>query len=194
MFDVLVFVGFVVFLSILGVRFLGAHLGLINPDEPAEHAISAAPPGSSPDQWVEPSAPSLSRTPRRSWFGTFVSVVMLVGLGAAWAHFGSFDRAFGHFFPGLTQPAISASIAPAGSDWAVIDEVRWFKVVGTDSAGIGFSGWVSEMAFQKHPPVPSGETKNLLEKAGLPTVKERVKAMKQLQSMGDNLKKQLKRN
>lgn len=83
----------------------------------------------------------------------------------------------------------------SGADWAVVDGVRWFKIVGTDSVGIGFGGWVSEMAFKGGPPASTGSSTNgIMQKLGLPTPEESVQAYKQLQKLGKDMKKQLRNN
>ncbi len=77
-----------------------------------------------------------------------------------------------------------------GPDWAVVDGIRWFRFLGTDSAGVGYDGWVSELAFQTAPPEPSGEG-DLLQKVGLPSVKERVEAARRLREVGKALQQTL---
>ncbi|HNW36995.1 MAG TPA: hypothetical protein PKM25_18795, partial [Candidatus Ozemobacteraceae bacterium] len=74
------------------------------------------------------------------------------------------------------------------------DGVRWHLVIGTDTAGIGYSGWVSEAFFRQSPPQSSPGGKDILEKFGLPSWDERIKAAKQLKKVGNALQKALANN
>jgi len=84
------------------------------------------------------------------------------------------------------------SVVHLGVDWTIVDGVRWFKVNGTDTMGIGYHGWVSEMSFCASPPVQMpNQTKDILSKLGLPTIEERSKAIKQQKKLAAALQKAL---
>ena len=133
--------------------------------------------------------------PRRSLSGTFLTLAFFAGVGYVWFYHGSLDQALKTLTPKMAPAVPVAGIAP-GADHAVVDGVRWFRLVGTDSTGIGYQGWVSELAFREVPPEPSGAsgTGGLLQKAGLPTPAEQVKAAKQLRKVGDQLRLQNRLN
>lgn len=79
----------------------------------------------------------------------------------------------------------------SGIDWKVVDGVRWFRVIGTDSAGISYSGWISELFFRREPPDSNPESKDFMEKIGLPSMKERLEGAKQMRNIGKTLQKVL---
>lgn len=126
----------------------------------------------------------------KSCLGTFFSVLLLGLIIGGWFHFGSFDEAFRKDSEdGVSNRRI---YVPKGKNWKIIDGVRWFYINGKDDSGVFFKGWVSEYAFWPTPPNPSPTGKNFLEKLGLPTVQERIAAVKQLQEVGKALRQSLK--
>lgn len=166
-------------------------------------SISSRPPdqglsGLAPSSVTFPELDSDWQPPRprhtKSSFGLIFSACVLGSLLYVWVQFGSFDAAFQRFFPGRVPPPQPTLIIPQGQDWAEVDGIRWFHLLGTDSAGIGFHGWVPELAFKDNPPEPTPGGKGIMEKIGLPSVAEQVKAAKQLKKMSDELRRQNKRN
>ncbi|HOT29763.1 MAG TPA: hypothetical protein PLU72_16420 [Candidatus Ozemobacteraceae bacterium] len=87
--------------------------------------------------------------------------------------------------------SIATASEPHGIDWKVVDGVRWFRVIGTDSAGIPYNGWISELFLRDAPPEPSSETKGIMEKIGLPSVKEKIEGARQLRKIGKALEQAL---
>ncbi|MBP7634237.1 hypothetical protein KBA41_08685 [Candidatus Ozemobacteraceae bacterium] len=81
-----------------------------------------------------------------------------------------------------------------GLDWKVIDGVRWIRVTGTDSAGIGYNGWISELFIKNAPPEPSSETNDIMEKIGLPSMKEKLEGARQLRKVGKALEQALSKD
>ena len=129
--------------------------------------------------------------PSRSSPGRWITILGILGaFGYCFSHGFSIDRIVKSRLSNLVGSP-SPIAENRGDDWALIDGVRWFRVIGTDTAGVGYSGWVSEFAFNDMLPASSGE-KDLLEKIGLPSIKERVKAAKQMKRIGDSLKQALK--
>lgn len=121
--------------------------------------------------------------------GRYALIFGVVGLFAYCVHEGiSLDR--------LVKDRLLPPAGPApatlqrGNDWAVIDGVRWFRLVGTDSAGIGYDGWVSEYAFHQALPSPTGDG-DIFQKMGLPSIKERIEAARRLRQTGEALKQAL---
>ncbi len=133
--------------------------------------------------------------PRRSSGGTVLSLAFLGAIGYLWSQHGSLDQMIKAWSSPASQPAPAAQ-AQLASDHAVIDGIRWFQLVGTDSAGVGYSGWVSELAFHQQPPEPShaSGTDAILQKLGLPTTADTVKAARQLRKLGEDLKRQNRLN
>lgn len=117
----------------------------------------------------------------------------LLGMGFLYAitsGFVSVDAVYQDLSPSRPSGPHAAA-EPAGSDWKIVDGIRWFRVNGTDSAGIGYSGWVSELFFRREPPESNPEAKDLMEKIGLPSMKERLEAAKQLRNIGKSLQQAL---
>lgn len=123
----------------------------------------------------------------RGFMGTFFSFALIGVIGGAWYNFGSLDKAFrgGNSLP--TAEA-KAQPFPSDTDWVVVDGVRWFKLIGTDSGGIGYAGWVPELAFRDSPPASASVAKNFLQKMGFPDPEETAKAIKQVKEVSAKMK------
>ncbi len=70
----------------------------------------------------------------------------------------------------------------------VVDGVNWFMIVATSTEGVPFEGWVSEMAIQNQPPKENKVADAMMKKLGLPTNRERIESVKQLQKVGQAIK------
>ncbi|RCK79378.1 MAG: hypothetical protein OZSIB_0018 [Candidatus Ozemobacter sibiricus] len=154
-----------------------------------ERAAEAA--SAHPGVAEEPDAAAFAVASPRSSFaaGRYAVICGVIGLFVFCLHEGiSLDRLVRERWRPAAGPAAVA--VPRGEDWAIIDGVRWFRLVGTDSAGVGYQGWVSELAFNQAPPEPSGDG-DLLQKIGLPSIRERVEAARRLRQAGEALKQAL---
>ncbi len=122
--------------------------------------------------------------------------LMLVGLiSVVWFRYGSIDRALREVLHVGGEAEVVASAAvwlDPRADVAHIDGVHWIRLIGTTSTGLGYHGWVSELAFRSTPPAPTGK-QGFAEKLGLPSAEDRLKAMKQMHDLGNELQRQLKR-
>lgn len=153
------------------------------PSPPLEPLSKGEPGGETED----PFAPRLP-LPRSN--GRLALAFAIVGIFGLFLHQGfSLDQ---WVKDRMAPPAAGPVADPGlrGKDWAVVDGIRWFRFLGTDSAGVGYDGWVPELAFQAAPPEPSGEG-DLLQKVGLPSVKERVEAARRLREVGKSLRQAL---
>lgn len=90
-----------------------------------------------------------------------------------------------------TSIETAQSSEPMGKDWAMRNGLRWVYLVGTDSAGVGYRGWVSEFSFLRGLPEPTGE-QDILSRMGLPSIKERLEGARQLRKTVDALNQALK--
>lgn len=81
-----------------------------------------------------------------------------------------------------------------GLDWKIVDGVRWFHVAGTDSAGIGYTGWISELFLRVEPPESSSDTPGIMEKISLPSMKEKLEGTRQLRKIGKALEQALSKD
>jgi hypothetical protein len=106
------------------------------------------------------------------------ALVILIFIGYSLYSIGSFDKAL----RGPTSPDPLARSRPDGQNWRVADGIRWFHVLGTDSAGICYSGWVSERSIQPHPPVSTvGVRGNALhQQLARRTIKDRTESINNL--------------
>lgn len=214
MIETLFFTGSLLIVAYLAVRYLAGQLGSIADERPCDQHSSTQssqyrlssegdsiplnsqepktgmgdlPPFAPPQDW------QLKSRPTSNPLGMMISAAALVTLIYGWVSFGSFDTAFQKAFPGKTAVQ-AATVAPQGKDWKEVDGIRWFYLVGTDSSGVGFQGWVPELAFKEAPPEPTPGGKTLLETIGLPSAAEQAKAAKQLKKMSEELRRQNKRN
>ncbi|NLI80003.1 MAG: hypothetical protein GX442_26600 [Candidatus Riflebacteria bacterium] len=150
---------------------------------PPEEALAAGEPA-----W-ETENPYAPRLPLPRSNGRLALAFAIVGIFGLFLHQGfSLDQWVKERMGPPAAPVTDPGLR--GKDWAVVDGIRWFRFLGTDSAGVGYDGWVSELAFQAAPPESSGEG-DLLQKVGLPSVKERVEAARRLRNVGNTLRQTL---
>ncbi len=89
--------------------------------------------------------------------------------------------------PGETKDPV-LTLGP-GQDWVDIEGIRWFKILGTDSSGMGYSGWVSELAIKKAPPLYLGSSAELITHLGFPSSKERARNAKALRKLLEDMER-----
>ncbi|HEY9069741.1 MAG TPA: hypothetical protein VIV61_05755 [Candidatus Ozemobacteraceae bacterium] len=178
------------------IRLMANHYGILS--DIHSDAEQAQPAPAPLEQEPAPSGyPPVCDTPFKRRFGGLLSLLfILVGGGFLYGLTSgkiSLDALYNRLHPPKAQTSAVVS-EPSGLDWKLVDGIRWFHVTGTDSAGIGYSGWVSELFFLSSPPKSTPEGKDILEKLGLPSFKERLEAAKQLREVGSVLQQALKNN
>lgn len=178
-------------------RFVAMAFGIIHapPEtmsctESTESSTSSAPRIVYPenDPGVAPSP--AQRTGFRYAVSTVVSILFLYFIATGRV---SVDALYTTSLPPDGSPRPTSSQLH-GLDWKIVDGVRWFRVTGTDSAGIGYSGWTSEFLLREAPPETSSDTPGILEKIGLPSVKEKLEGARQLRKVGKALEQALSRD
>gem|GEM_PF-2101719 len=136
-----------------------------------------------------PPPPSRPRRLRGHLYTVFtllgISLVFCLATGKI-----SLDRLYSKHYKAKSAAAHTPNES-SGEDWKVVDGIRWFRVTGTDSAGVGYSGWVSELVFRQNPPESLPAVKGFLEKLGFPSMKERLDAARQMRNISQALQKAL---
>ncbi len=217
MFEVIVFLGISGGLTLIALKFFGIEVwpGLTDRTEkenilPQFSIHREMGSNNISDLYLEPQPRR-----RRNLMKTVFSLVFFGTLGGAWYSFGSFDEAYRQLSARFGRNPIPGGISEGGSppegpplgerftvttineksdssegtpNWMMVDGVRWFQFIGTDSGGVGYSGWVPELAFRDFPPTPSPGTKNILQKLGLPDPGETAKAIKQMKNVNKVMK------
>lgn len=195
LFIITVFIVFVFVFPLL--RFVAMACGIIHapPDttscsETTDSAASSTPRIDYPEDDPSDAPSSARRAGYRYAASSVVSLLFLYFIATGRV---SVDALYTATLPpdGSPRPAPSQ---PHGHDWKIVDGVRWFRVTGTDSAGIGYSGWTSELLLREAPPEASSDTPGILEKIGLPSVKEKLEGARQLRKVGKALEQALSRD
>ena len=169
--------------------------GIVDLSKPQR--ISTTKPSSTRSDPLPPIDEDSNRTPHRgkSALGKQSVVICVCAAGFIGLGIWGDDRELQNQFPILKK--IFVKKAPAtipiqgGEDFQQVNGIRWFHIVGTDSAGVGYMGWVSEFAFYPNPPEAASDS-DIFSAVGLPTIKERMKAIKQRKYIGDSLREALK--
>ncbi|HOY65490.1 MAG TPA: hypothetical protein PLP29_01300, partial [Candidatus Ozemobacteraceae bacterium] len=143
-------------------RYLARHLG-VPVDAPAQTSVAPDSPPAVEAPLPSESSPSTTDTPRSNKAGGFLSVCFILVGGSLLYGLSSGKLSLDGLYAKWKPPQKSSSPVasePMGLDWRIVDGIRWFHVTGTDTAGIGYSGWVSELFFRDSPPESSPEGKD----------------------------------
>lgn len=155
-----------------------------------EPAAASAPPTFCPEDELGVAATQARRTGYRYAVSSLMGLLFLYFVVTG--RF-SVDALYTSSLPAGEPPRPAVS-HHHGHDWKIVDGIRWFRVTGTDSAGIGYSGWTSELLLRDAPPEASSDTPGILEKIGIPSAKEKIEGVRQLRKVGKALEQALSRD
>ncbi len=158
--------------------------------EKADTTSQPVPMSGLPDRDPGDSAPTSGRSSFRYAASTIAGIIFLYSIVSGKL---SVDALYTSSAPS-PDPAHTTASESSALDWKLVDGVRWFRVTGTDSAGIGYTGWISELFLRDAPPEPSSDTKGIMEKIGLPSMKEKLEGARQLRKIGKALEQALSRD
>lgn len=134
--------------------------------------------------------------PRRRAFGpgTIVGFGFIAVVCWFWFRYGSIDEAVWKTLQPLVGDEGTGTRLDLRPDQDVceVNGIRWFRVLGTTTTGIGYRGWVSEFGLLERPPDPVAAT-DVAALLGLPSMRERLEAAKQLREIGEELRRQRQR-